>query len=82
MSEYFERLDVESGNFVEAYETEEQALEDFRRVCNENGPEELVGLALFRFEDDRPSLAASDDDLIKRVQAINPKRTHRAVETV
>lgn len=68
MSEFFQLLDVSSGNVINEFDTEQEALAALGAVGHEHGLAELANLALLRFEDGHPRLVAMEDELIARVR--------------
>ena len=68
MNVFFEVFDLESGNLIEDFATEEEALEALRSAERDHGPEAISDIALLRFDDGHPTLFAMDGELVERVR--------------
>jgi len=64
MSRFFQLLDVITGNVVTEFNSERETIEALRHVQAEEGDGPLLELALFRFEDEHPSLIAKQEGLV------------------
>ena len=68
MNVFFELFDLASGNVIEDFATEEEAVEVLRSAERDHGPEAICDIALLRFEDGHPTLIAMEDVLAERVR--------------
>lgn len=71
MDVFFELFDLVSGNVVDDFATEDEAMEALRAAEREHGLEAIHDIALLRFENGHPSLVAMERDLAKRVSQSN-----------
>ncbi|MGH7960307.1 MAG: hypothetical protein ACRERD_00590, partial [Candidatus Binatia bacterium] len=60
MNTFFQLWDTTTGNLVTEFDSEDEAIEALCRVRAEDGYASLLEFALFRFEDDRPTLVAKE----------------------
>jgi hypothetical protein len=74
MSVSFELLDAESGNVLDDFDTEPEALTALRSLWRGHGSEAVEELFLLRFEVDRPSLVAMGKELVALVEATDDPR--------
>lgn len=81
MSEFFELLDTASGNVLDDFDTEQEALAALRLLSHEHGGDAVEELALLRFADDHPTLIAMGKELVALVEATadHQDRLHVAV---
>jgi hypothetical protein len=63
MNDYFEIIDLRSGNVIGGYESEDEALASLRRSLHTHGPRAIEELSLMRITDDDQFLVAMQDDL-------------------
>ena len=78
MAMFFELLDVETGNLIATYETEEEALAVVRRAARLNGPSYVDALALgYEDDDGEGAQLAAGSDLLARAYASDPDRLTR-----
>ncbi len=66
----YEVWDLESGNCLTAFSTEEEALALVRLNLQEHGPEAVSHWAILRERRGRSSVVAEGDALIQRVSAV------------
>ena len=59
---------LRSGNVMSSFGTEQEAWDWLVQGAREFGLEELNELSLLHFVDDRPTLIAMDDELVRRVE--------------
>jgi hypothetical protein len=64
MSTFFLLLDMTTGNMVTEFDTEDEVIEVLSGVHAEDGDGPLLEYALFRYEDDCPTLVARERDLV------------------
>lgn len=69
MKIFFEMFDLESGNVIEDFETEQDAMDALAATERTFGSEAIENVALLRFDDGHPTLVAMEHDLIDRVIA-------------
>jgi hypothetical protein len=67
MDSYYELFDLESGNVIEDYAREHEAIEAFVQVTAEHGLRAIETYALTYVEAGKPILIARQDDLVLRV---------------
>lgn len=76
---FFELLDVETGNLVGTYETEQQALAVVRRAYQLNGSDYVGSLALgYEDDDGEGEQLAAAADLLTRALADESLNTTRS----
>lgn len=68
MNDYFEIIDLKSGNVIAGYESEHEALASLRRSLHTHGPRAISALSLMRITDDDQFLVAMQDDLERLVR--------------
>ncbi len=72
---FFELLDVETGNLIGTYETEEEGLAVVRRAARLSGPSYVSALALgYEDDDGEGAQLAGGSDLLARASASDPDR--------
>lgn len=71
--------DLESGNMLYAYDTEEEALNVVRAMIEEHGEDSVRSWALERERHSRVTTLARGDDLIKRARTRPLGRAKRLV---
>jgi hypothetical protein len=76
---FYELLDSASGNVLDDFDTEREALDALRLFLREHGSEALAELALLRFEDDHPTLVAMGSELVDLVEATTEQRARLPV---
>jgi hypothetical protein len=69
MNSNFEIFDTVSGNVVDVYERECDAIEALVDIARERGTAEVARFALFRERDGESTLVAMKDALVLRVEA-------------
>ncbi len=67
MNVFFQLWDTTTGNLVTEFDSEDEAIEALRDIRADEGIEPLLEFALFRFEDDRPTLIAKANDLVSYI---------------
>ncbi|MBA3450044.1 MAG: hypothetical protein H0T18_02390 [Chloroflexia bacterium] len=67
MDVFFELFDLASGNVIDDFSTEEDALEALRAAQRDHGTEAIKDVALLRFDSGHPTLVAMEHDLVERV---------------
>lgn len=67
MDTYYELFDLESGNVIEDYAREQDAIEALVRVVAEHGMRAIETFALTYVEAGKPTLIAMQDELVLRV---------------
>lgn len=67
MNGFFQLLDVTTGNVVTEFPSEDEVIKALSGVQIDDGDEPLLELALFRFQDGRPTLVAKERDLVAYV---------------
>jgi hypothetical protein len=80
MNAFFQLWDTTTGNLVTEFDSEDEAIALLCGVRAEEGDEPLLGFALFRFEDDRPSLVAKEGDLVTYVVQAQTGRDIEVIE--
>ena len=65
----FQLWDITTGNLVTEFDSEDEAIEALSSVQADDGDDPLLELALFRFQDGRPTLVAKASDLVLYVAA-------------
>jgi hypothetical protein len=68
MNDYFEIIDLKSGNVIGGYESEDEALASLRRSLHTHGPRAIEELSLMRITDDDQFLVAMQGDLERLVR--------------
>ena len=68
MNAFFQLWDTSTGNLVTEFDSEDEAIEALSRIRADEGVEPLLEFALFRFEDDRPTLVAKANELVRYVE--------------
>ncbi|MGH2614101.1 MAG: hypothetical protein ACRDJC_02580 [Thermomicrobiales bacterium] len=68
MDSYYEIFDLASGNMVEDYDRERDAIEALMRVVGEHGRQAIATFALTSVQDGQSTLIAMQDDLVARVE--------------
>ena len=68
MDAYYELFDLASGNTIEVYEDEREAIDALINVVSIHGVEAITTFALTFVQAGRPTLVAMDDGLVLRVQ--------------
>lgn len=64
MNTFFQLWDTTSGNLVTEFDSEDEAIRALHLVQLEDGDGPLLEFALFRYQDDRPTLVAKGRDLV------------------
>jgi hypothetical protein len=64
---FFQLWDTTTGNLVTEFDSEDEAIEALSGIRADEGIEPLLEFALFRFEDDRPTLIAKANDLVSYI---------------
>lgn len=77
MNAFFQLWDRTTGNLVAEFDSEDDVIEALSGVQREDGDESLLGFALFRFEDDRPTLVAKERDLVLYLARARKRRPVR-----
>jgi hypothetical protein len=67
MDVFYELFDLATGNVIDDFATEEDALEALRSTKHEHGSAAISEIALLRYDDGRPTLVAMEHDLVARV---------------
>ena len=67
MNAFLQLWDITTGNLVTEFDTEDKAIEALRGVQAEDGDGPPLEFALFRFQDDRPTLVAKERALVQYV---------------
>ena len=67
MTVFYELFDLATGNVIDDFATEEDALEALRAAACEHGLAAISDIALLRYEDGHPTLAAMERDLVAQV---------------
>lgn len=68
MDSYYELVDVASGNMIEDYDHERDAIEALVRVVEEHGSEAIATFALAHVQGSQRRLVAMQVDLVLRVE--------------
>ena len=68
MDAYYELFDLASGNTIEVYEDEREAIDALINVVSIHGVEAITTFALTFVQAGRPTLVAMEDGLVLRVQ--------------
>jgi hypothetical protein len=68
MNDYFEIIDLKSGNVIGGYESEDEALASLRRFLYTHGRSAITEFSLMRITDDDQVLVAMQDDLERMVR--------------
>lgn len=80
MKVFFELFDLESGNVIEDFETEQGAMDALVAAEREHGSQAIENVALLRFEDGHPTLVAMEHDLVNHVNAlVNSELAERTI---
>jgi hypothetical protein len=72
MNEYFEVIDLQSGNVIAGFPSEAEALASLRRSLHAHGPRAVEELSLMRITDDDQFLVAMQDDLARLIRDSEP----------
>lgn len=76
MKVFFELFDLETGNVIEDFETEQDAMDALIAAEREHGSQAIKNVALLRFDNGHPALVAMEQDLVDRVMtSLNTLRT-------
>lgn len=67
MDVFYELFDLATGNVIDDFATEDDALDALRDAEQEHGPHAISDVALLRYDDGHPTLVAMEHDLIARV---------------
>lgn len=65
MNVFLQLWDTTLGNLVTEFASEDEAIEALCRMRAEDGDDALLEYALVSFQDDRPTLIAKEQDLIR-----------------
>ncbi len=68
MDAYYELFDLASGNMVENYDCEQDAMDALMRAVEEHGISAIGAFALSHVEGSHRRLVAMQDDLVSRVE--------------
>lgn len=68
MDSYYELFDLESGNVIEDYPREEDAIDALMQVIAEHGSAAIETFALTHVTNGKPILIAMQSDLVVRVE--------------
>ncbi len=68
MDPHYELFDVASGNMIEVYEREGDAIDALIDVAATHGLAAIETFALTRIDRGRPTLIAMEEQLVRRVQ--------------
>jgi hypothetical protein len=68
MNDYFEVIDLRSGNVIGGYDSEDEALASLRRSLHTHGRRAIEELSLMRITDDDQFLIAMQADLERLVR--------------
>ncbi len=68
MDSYYELVDLASGNMIEDYDREQDAIEALMRVVEEHGSQAISTFALAHVQGNQRRLVAMQDALILRVE--------------
>jgi hypothetical protein len=68
MDSYYELVDLASGNMVEDYDDEQDAIEALVRVAKEHGSEAIATFALAHVQGSNRRLVAMQGDLVMRIE--------------
>jgi hypothetical protein len=79
MNAFFQLWDITTGNLVTEFDSEDEAIEALRGIQAEDGDGALLEFALFRFQDDRPTLVAKERALVRYVARARKRRELRSV---
>ena len=80
MNGFFQLLDVTTGNVVTEFQSEDDAVEALSGVQGDDGDEPILELALFRFQDGRPTLVAKERDLVIYLARARKRRGLRVMQ--
>jgi hypothetical protein len=67
MTIFYELFDLATGNVIDDFAAEEDALEALRTAECEHGLAAISDVALLRYKDGHPTLVAMERDLVARV---------------
>ena len=67
MDVFYELFDLATGNVIDDFASEGDALEALREAEREHGPAGIGDVALLRYENGHPTLVAMEHDLVARV---------------
>ena len=79
MNDFFQLWDRTTGNLVTEFESEDEAIETLWELQSEDGDGPLLELALVRFQDDRPTVVAKENDLVVYVARSERRRDNLRV---
>lgn len=79
MNTFFLLLDMTTGNMVTEFDTQDEAIEILGEVQSKDGDGPLLEYALFRYEDDRPTLVAREHDLVLYLARAREQGVNRVV---
>jgi hypothetical protein len=79
MNAFFQLWDTTTGNLVTEFDSEDKAIEALRGVQAEDGDGALLEFALFRFENDRPTLVAKERALVQYIAHVRQRKGLRVV---
>jgi hypothetical protein len=79
MDTFFQLWDTTSGNLVTEFDSEEEAIVALLEVQAEDGDDPILEYALFRYEDDRPTLVARERDLVLYLERARARGVNRVV---
>jgi hypothetical protein len=80
MNIFFQLWDTTTGNLVTEFDSEDKVIEVLSGVWAEDGDEPLLEFALFRFQNDRPTLVAKESGLISYIARAQMRRDIQVVE--
>jgi hypothetical protein len=67
MNAFFQLWDTTTGNLVTEFDSENDAIAALSGILAKEGNEALLEYALFRYQDDHPSLIAKEDALVSYI---------------
>lgn len=67
MDVFYEQFDLETGNVIDDFVSEDEALDVLRAAEREHGFAAISDVALLRYENGHPTLVAMENDLVARV---------------
>lgn len=74
MNDFFEFIDLVSGNLAGEYDTAEEALEALRLVAKRHGRTAIENFSLMRIDGDDQSLVAMQEELVSLVESFGRRR--------
>jgi hypothetical protein len=80
MDTFFQLWDTTTGNLVTEFDSEDEAIAALRGVQADDGDGPILECALFRFDDDRPTLIAKERDLVAYISRAE-RRWERHLES-